>query len=82
MGRETHEQGETITIYIKADSCPTPPLTLLGEDCCRLSVNSRVRKGRVFIRDEGCRGALQDRPLLFLKYNLLVPLRLIVFFLH
>lgn len=47
MGSETHEQGETITIYIKADSCLTPPLTLLGEDCGRLSPKRQVRKGKL-----------------------------------
>jgi len=52
-----HDQGETITIYIKADSCPTLPLTWLREDCCRLSLNCRVRTWRLFTRDEECRGA-------------------------
>lgn len=47
MGSGTHEPGETITISIKADSCPTPPLTLpVEEDCARLRPNRQVRKGR------------------------------------
>lgn len=65
MGRETHEQGETITIYIKADSCLTPPLTLLGADCCWLSPEQTSEKREAFVRDEACRGALQGRKLLF-----------------
>lgn len=45
MGSGTREQGETITISIKADSCPTPPLTLPAEeDCARLSPKRQVRE--------------------------------------
>lgn len=47
MGRGTPEPGETITISIKADSCPTPPLTLPAEeDCARLSPQRQVREGK------------------------------------
>lgn len=47
MGSGTREPGETITISIKADSCPTPPLTLPAEeDCARLSPKRQVREGK------------------------------------
>lgn len=46
MGSGTRELGETITISIKADSCPAPPLTLPAEeDCARLSPKRQVREG-------------------------------------
>lgn len=58
MGSGTREQGETITISIKADSCPTPPLTLPAEeDCARLSPKRQVReekRGQKLLLEERC----------------------------